>query len=170
MKKSRIKKKKQNELFSSLSHLIGAGLAIAGLVLLVVFASLRGTVWHVVGFSIFGAAAILLYSTSAIYHFICGTSKAKNIFQRLDHTMIYFFIAATYTPVCFILKNRGLGWSLFGIIWALAVLGIVLRSGGITIKKWLPAVIYLAMGWMGATAISSLLRFLPQEAVWWLLA
>lgn len=170
MKKGKTKRIKQNEPLSSLAHLIGAGLAVAGLVLLVVFASLRGTAWHIVGFSIFGAGAILLYSTSALYHFICRTSKAKNIFQRLDHAMIYFFIAATYTPVCFILKNRGLGWTLFGIIWALAITGIVLRSTGITVRKWLPLVVYLAMGWMGVTALSSLVEFLPHQAAWWLLA
>lgn len=154
---------------SSLTHLIGALLAVAGLVLLVVFAALHNKTRLVVGFSIFGSALILLYFTSAFYHFLCKTGKAKNVFQKIDHIMIYFLIAATYTPICFILPNRGFGWTIFGIIWGLAIFGVTLKAIGGKVKNIFSTIMYLSMGWLGVWALSSLLQVLPKYSVLWLI-
>lgn len=154
---------------SSLTHLIGAGLAIAALVLLVVYAALHNKTRLVVGFSIFGSALVFLYLTSAIYHFLCKTGRAKKIFQRIDHIMIYFLIAATYTPICFILPSRGFGWAIFGTIWGLAVFGATLKAVGGKVKNIFSTIMYLAMGWLGVWALSSLLQVLPKHSVLWLI-
>ena len=160
--------KRENEPLSSLTHLIGAGLAISALVLLVVYAAINHKTRLVVGFSIFGSAMILLYLSSAIYHFLCETRRAKKIFQKIDHIMIYFLIAATYTPICFILPNRGFGWTIFGIIWGLAIFGAILKAVGGKVKNVFSTIMYLAMGWLGVWALSSLLEILPKYSVLWL--
>lgn len=151
-------------------HLFGALLAIAGLVLLVVFAAVYHKTRLVVGFSIFGSALILLYCTSAFYHFLCKTGRAKKVFQKIDHIMIYFLIAATYTPICFILPNRGFGWSVFGTIWGLAFFGASLKVVGGKVKNIFSTIMYLSMGWLGVGALSSLLQIMPKHGVLWLLA
>ena len=160
--------KRENEPLSSLTHLIGAGMAIGALVLLVVFAAINKKTRLVVGFSVFGSAMILLYLSSAIYHFLCETRRAKKIFQKIDHIMIYFLIAATYTPICFILPNRGFGWTIFGIIWGLAIFGAILKAVGGKVKNVFSTIMYLAMGWLGVWALSSLLEILPKYSVLWL--
>ena len=91
---------KNNEPLSSLTHFLGFLLSITGLVLLIVFASLHKTIWHVIGFSIFGASLILLYLASTLYHFFSLGNKAKKIFKKIDHSFIYILIAGTYTPIC----------------------------------------------------------------------
>ncbi len=161
---------KNNEPLSSLTHLIGFLLSIAGLVLLIVFSSLHRTNWHVVGFSIFGASLILLYLASTLYHFFSLDSKAKKIFKKIDHCFIYVLIAGTYTPICLTVLRGGLGWSLFGIIWGLAVFGVVLKSSNIKISEKLSTIIYLLMGWIILIALVPLLNSVNYKGVLFLLA
>jgi hemolysin III len=111
---------KNNELLSSLTHFLGFLLSIAGLILLIVFASLHKTIWYIIGFSIFGASLILLYLANTLYHFFSLGSNAKKIFKKIDHSFIYILIAGTYTPICLTVLRGGWGWSIFGIIWGLA--------------------------------------------------
>lgn len=159
----------QNEPLSSLTHFIGMLLSIAGLVLLVVFAVLYSTVWHIVGYSIFGASLILLYLASSLYHLFPKNSKAKAILRRIDHSMIYVLIAGTYTPICLVLPQRGLGWSLFGVIWGLAVVGIVLKAFGIKMEDWrVTIVLYVSMGWLGIIAIPAIVQAVPPSGIAWL--
>lgn len=153
---------------SSLTHLIGAGLAIVALVLLVVFAAINHKTRLVVGFSVFGAALVLLYLASAIYHFLCATKRAKKVFQKIDYIMIYFLIAATYTPICFILPNRGFGWTIFGIIWGLAFFGAILKTLEGKVRNIFSMIMYLSMGWFSVWALNSLLQILPKHSVLWL--
>ena len=157
-----------NEPLSSLTHFIGFLLSIAGLVLLVVYASLYGEIAQVVGFSIFGSGLILLYLSSAIYHLISREHSAKGIFRVIDYSMIYVLIAATYTPIMLSIPERGWGWSIFGILWGFAFIGIVLeikRKGNI---KWLPPVLFLTMGWLSVIVLPVLMEYLPSGGIWWL--
>lgn len=161
-------KTRDNELFSSLSHFSGFLISIAGLVLLIVFGSLYGEVGHIVGFTIFGSGLILLYLSSAIYHFISKSHPAKRIFQKIDHAMIYFLIASTYTPLSLVIPNRGLGWTLFGVIWGVAVVGILLKIFYKNEKKWLASVLYLFMGWFILGFLPTLKLLMTPAALWWL--
>lgn len=160
---------RDNEPLSSLTAFIGFFLSIAGLILLVVFAVLFGEARHVVGFSIFGSGLIFLYLTSAVYHFIPKTHWAKEVFRIIDHSMIYIFIASTYTPLALVLPQRGWGWSLFGIIWGLACIGIILKVAIKNEKTWFVPLPYIAMGWLGIIALPVLLKSLPLSGLWWLI-
>ncbi|MBE9540035.1 MAG: hemolysin III family protein, partial [Proteobacteria bacterium] len=109
----------KGERFNSISHTIGAVAALPGLVILVVLASYQGDPWKIVSFSVYGATLFLLYAISALYHSLRG--KAKNFFRKLDHYAIYLLIAGTYTPFTLVTLRGGLGWSIFGVIWGLAI-------------------------------------------------
>ena len=100
---------------SALTHSQGILLALAGLVLMIIFATIYGSAWHIVGVSIFGASMILLYSVSSLYHF-CKMHKAKTFLQKCDRAMIYVFIAGSYTPLSLVILHGAWGWSLFGVI------------------------------------------------------
>src|SRR3990170_248869 len=110
------------ERFNAISHLFGAGLAAAGLAVLVVVASLKGDPWRIVGVSIYGTMLLVLYVASTLYHSLRG--RAKTVFRKFDHIAIYLLIAGTYTPFTLVTLNGVWGWSLFGAIWGLALLGI----------------------------------------------
>ena len=160
----------ENEPLSALLHFLGFLLSVAGLVLLVVFASLKGSAWHVVSFSIFGAALVLLYAASTLYHFAPISSRSKAVFARLDHSMIYFLIAGTYTPICLITLRGAWGWSLFGVVWGLSIIGIILKSTGVKINGILSTGLYLLLGWAAVVAIVPLWNSLPLNALMFLVA
>ena len=123
------------EIANSLTHGVGALLAIGGLVVLVTLAALRGDVWHVVSCSVYGASMVVLYTASTLYHSIT-LPRAKSVLQVFDHAAIFLLIAGTYTPFTLVSLRGPWGWSLFGIVWALAVAGIVLE---IVFPRRLPA-------------------------------
>lgn len=158
-----------NEPLSAITHLIAAVLSVAALVLMIVFAALYGRASHVVGVSIFGVSMITLYTMSTIYHFFAKSHRAKTVLQRLDHGMIYFLIAGTYTPLCLTLPARAWGWSMFGIIWALAITGFVLKIVGVQLSRWILLLGYLLMGWLIVIAFQPLQNWLPAEGLWWLI-
>ena len=114
------------ELFNSISHGVGAGLSVAALVLCVVNAALHGTAAGVVGASIYGATLVILYCMSTLYHAITNQT-ARRVFRVFDHASIYLLIAGTYTPITLVTLKGALGWVLFGIVWGIAVLGIVFK-------------------------------------------
>lgn len=152
------------EIFNSITHGVGTLLSIAALVLLVVFASIKGNAWHVVSFSIFGASLVLLYLSSTLYHSFTR-EKIKNLFVRFDHAAIFLLIAGTYTPFVLTTIQGSLGWSLFGIIWGLAVAGIIIRSIYLTRFRKLMVGIYVAMGWMFLIAIVPMVKNLPASSI-----
>jgi hemolysin III len=134
------------EIANSVTHGAGILLAIAGLAVMTAFAARNGTVWHVVACSIFGAALILCYTTSTLYHSI-QIDRVKRVLRTLDHSAIFLLIAGTYTPFTLVSLHGPWGWSLFGVIWGLAVVGIALR---LLLKGRLHGLVvglYLAMGW-----------------------
>lgn len=160
---------RHNELINGLTHGIGFLLAIAGLVLLLISASLYGTAKHIVGFAIFGSGLTALYFVSSVYHFIpTHRERVKKLFQTFDHAMIYVLIASTYTPLTLTLPARGWGWSLFGIIWGLAGIGIVTKLARMRMKPWVPPLLYIAMGWLIVIALPILLKSFSKPGMWWL--
>lgn len=155
--------------FSGLSHLLGAVLSVFGLVVLLDAAS--GRPWHLTSFVIYGTTLVLLYTASALYHLLPVGPRAEGALYGLDRAAIYALIAGTYTPICLIALQGGWGWSLFGVVWGLAVLGIaadVLSRR--RMPDWLSALLYLITGWVAVVAIGPLVRALPVAALGWLLA
>lgn len=152
------------EIFNSITHGIGTLLSIAALVLLIVIAAIKGNVWHVVSFSIFGSTLVLLYLSSTLYHSFTK-EKIKNLFVRFDHAAIFLLIAGTYTPFLLTALRGTLGWTLFGIIWTLAIAGVVIRSIYLTRFRKLMVGLYLGMGWMFVVAIGPLMKNLPGISV-----
>lgn len=154
---------------SGLSHLLGVFLSILGLVLLVTFGARQGTAWHVVSFSIFGASLILLYLASTLYHLLPLSPEGTRVLRTIDHMMIYVLISGTYTPVCLIALRGAWGWTLFSVIWALAILGMVLKLFWLEAPRWLYTLFYVGMGWLAVIAFVPLLRAIPLQGVLWLL-
>jgi hemolysin III len=156
------------EIFNSITHGIGALLSVAALVILVVFATVHGDAWHIVSFAIFGVSLVILYTSSTLYHSFTG-AKVKNVFARLDHASIFILIAGTYTPILLTTLRGVLGWIMFGIIWATAITGVVIRSIYLTRFRKLMVAIYLIMGWMFVFALKSVITHLPAVSLWLLL-
>lgn len=143
------------EIANSIIHGVGGLLAIGGLAVLTTFAALRGSAWHVVACSIFGATMVLLYTVSTLYHGI-HHPRAKAVFRVLDHSAIFLLIAGTYTPFTLVNLRGPWGWSLFGVIWGLALLGIVFQIGLLR-RPTVSVLLYVAMGWTVLVAIRPLL-------------
>lgn len=144
------------EIANSITHGVGLLLAIAGLATLVAFAVLRGTAWHIVGCSIFGATLVLSYLTSTLYHSI-PTARAKSILRIFDHCAIFLLIAGTYTPLMLVNLRGPWGWSILGVVWGIATLGIIFKVT--MLRKWtvVSVVLYVAMGWVVVVATKPLL-------------
>ncbi|WP_246941859.1 PAQR family membrane homeostasis protein TrhA [Bacillus pinisoli] len=155
---------KGEEIANSITHGIGGLLSIAALVILIVFSSLYGTAWHVVSFTLFGTTMVLLYTASTLVHSF-PKGKVKDFFEILDHSSIYFFIAGTYTPFLFIAVKGWLGWTLFGIVWGLAIAGTVFKS--FFVKKYLhtSTALYVVLGWLIVFAWDSLVENLPANGL-----
>jgi hemolysin III len=138
---------KREEIANAITHGLGTLLSIAGLVLLIVYASLYGTAWHIVSFTIFGVTMLLLYTSSTLVHSF-PEGKVKDMFETFDHSCIYLFIAGTYTPLLLVTLRSPLGWTLFGIVWGLAIAGVVFKA--FFTKKFLvlSTLFYVMMGWM----------------------
>ena len=141
---------KGEEIFNMVSHIVGGSFGIAATVLCVIFAAIHNNVYGVVSGAIYGATMILLYTMSSIYHGLSPKLKAKKVFQVIDHCTIYLLIAGSYTPftLCtFREYNTALGWTMFGVIWAVAILGMVLNAIDLKRYRVFSMICYLAMGW-----------------------
>ncbi|HIS28280.1 MAG TPA: hemolysin III family protein [Candidatus Avamphibacillus intestinigallinarum] len=138
---------KGEEVANAITHGIGALLSVAAMVILIVFASIHGTVWHIVGFALFGVTMLLLYICSTLVHSF-PQGKAKDVFEIMDHASIYFFIAGTYTPFLFIAVKGTLGWTLFGIVWGFAIAGTVFKAFFVKRFLYVSTLLYIFLGWM----------------------
>ena len=157
------------ELANTITHGIGVGLSIAGLVLLVVRAAMHGDAWQVVSFAIYGSSLILLYLASTLYHGF-KSDGIKRILRLLDHSAIYLLIAGTYTPFVLVTLRGPWGWTLFGIIWGLAILGVTFKLVFGHKYEILSTIFYVAMGWVVIIAIKPLIAALPAGGLAWLVA
>ncbi len=157
------------EIANGVTHGAGALLSVAALVILVVFAVLRGNVLHVVSYAVFGSSLIVLYTMSALYHSVTNP-RVKRILEILDHSSIYVLIAGTYTAFALTALPPALGWWIFGAEWALALAGIALKAFWFDRWKLLSVLGYVAMGWLVAPAVGALRESLRAESVAFLVA
>lgn len=157
------------EILNAVTHGFGAALSMVGLVALIIVAHLYGNFWHRVSFSIFGASLLLLYLASTLYHSF-RNEKAKYIFKICDHAAIYLLIAGTYTPFCLVILQGALGWTIFGIIWGLALIGITQQILFVKRFKVFSTICYIAMGWLIIFFIEPIAAALPVAGILWLVA
>lgn len=156
------------ERFNGLTHLSGAFLAFAGAIVLIVIGSLKADPWKIVSFSIYGATLFFLYVSSTLYHATSGRTKA--VFRKFDHSAIYTLIAGTYTPFALVTLNGAWGWSLFGVVWGLAALGIIQELWLAKGARIFSIVLYLLMGWFAIVAVVPLIKALSWAGFAWLIA
>jgi hemolysin III len=159
----------REELANVLTHGIGIVLSVAGLAVLVSLTSVRGDAWSVTATAIFGASLVLLYTASTLYHSFQG-EHVKRLLRKFDHAAIFLLIAGTYTPFLLVSLRGPWGWSLFGVIWGLAAIGVAMKFWFTGRFKVLSTLIYLAMGWLVVVAARPMLRAVPAEGLWLLLA
>ncbi|PKN72568.1 MAG: hemolysin III [Candidatus Cloacimonetes bacterium HGW-Cloacimonetes-3] len=156
------------EIANAITHGLGIGLSIAALVILVVFAAKQSDTWKVVSFCIYGATMIVLYLSSTLYHSFLQP-RMKRFFRIFDHSSIFLLIAGTYTPVTIGTMRGGWGWTLFGIIWGLAILGIISKIFALGKLKAASVAIYILMSWMIIIAVKPLLHATPPSFLMWML-
>ncbi len=156
------------EVANVITHGLGVVLGVAALSILVVQAAIYGTAWHVVAMSIYGATLVILYLSSTLYHSFAFT-RARNFFKMMDHISIYLLIAGTYTPFTLINLRGAWGWSIFGVIWGLAIIGIVMKIFFTGQLELLSTFIYLGMGWIIIIAVRPLYRSVEPMGLVWLL-
>jgi len=155
------------EIAHSVSHGIGAGLAVAALSILVMHAYFFGDGWRVASFTVYGVSLILVFVSSTLYHAL-QHKPAKAFFRMLDHAAIFLLIAGTYTPFTLVTLRGPFGWTLFSIVWVMAVAGIVLKVSCMNRLQRIGHWLYLGMGWIGLAALYPLLQALPWQGVMWL--
>jgi hemolysin III len=156
------------EKFNAWSHLIGAVLAAIGAVWLLALASFTGDLWKIVSVAIYGVTLLLLYSISTLYHSMRG--PAKRVMQKLDHLSIYLLIAGSYTPFCLVTLRGPWGWTLFGIVWSLALIGMLQEIKPRSEARVLSLIIYAVMGWIVLVAVKPLIAALGMTGFKWLAA
>jgi len=159
----------EEELANRLTHGFGALLSVAGLVLLVMASVRYGDAWHITSSAIFGTTLVLLYSASTLYHSF-EPENVRRLLQKFDHAAIFLLIAGTYTPFMLVTLRGPWGWSLFGVVWGLAVAGIVLKFWFAGRFNFVSTLIYLGMGWLVMIAIKPLITGLPRGGLAWLIA
>jgi len=160
---------KGEEIANSLSHGAGLAMAIAGTPILIVATVRYGTVWNTVGVSVFAASMISLYLASTLYHALTH-DKAKRFFRVLDHSAIFILIAGTYTPFTLGVMRGPWGWTLFGLVWGLALVGLVKKAVFGARFIWLSVTLYLVMGWLVVIAAPQVMQRIPLSGLAWLLA
>ncbi len=157
------------EIANSISHGIALLAAVSATPFLIIAAADRGGIADIVGASVFAATILLLYLTSTLYHAL-PRNKAKRVFQILDHGAIYLLIAGTYTPFTLGVLRGAWGWTLFGLVWGLALAGILLKAIGGVRYPTLSTCLYLSMGWLVLIAVKPLWLLVPNWGLFWLLA
>ncbi len=155
-----------NEYFNAISHLVGAILSLAGLIVLVTFAALEQQALHIISFAIYGSSLVLSFVASCLLHFFLLFGKYKRVFGILDHCAIYLLIAGTYTPFCLVVLQGAAGWWLFGIIWSLTIFFIVIKAIFFAqLPIWLSNLSYLLLGWLILPFAGSIVQILPIQAI-----
>ncbi|MEK3921914.1 MULTISPECIES: PAQR family membrane homeostasis protein TrhA [Paenibacillus] len=155
---------RREEVANAVTHGIGAALSVAALVILIVFSSMKGTAWHVVSFTIYGITMLLLYTSSTLVH-AWKDGKVKDLFEIFDHSSIYLFIAGSYTPLLFIAVRGTLGWTLFGIIWGIALFGVIFKAFFTKKFLFMSTIFYIAMGWLIVIAWQPLMATIPTGGI-----
>ncbi len=155
---------------SALTHFFGVIIALLGTILLEYLAAIQASLLHHVSFAIYGTSSVLLYTASTLYHSLPLSERIRKVFRKIDHMMIFVLIAGTYTPICLIALKNILGYSLLGIVWGIAIIGIILKALWLDAPRWLSTALYILMGWLVVVALYPLMKSLPIGAFIWLLA
>lgn len=155
---------------SAITHFIAMALAILAAGPLLNKAAKDPGQFHVTALAVFIVSMILLYAASTTYHTLDISPKINQILRKLDHMMIFILIAGTYTPVCMIVLGDKVGWFLLGLVWTIAITGILIKAFWITCPKWFSSLLYIAMGWICVLAFTRIIQALPPAAFGWLLA
>ncbi|GGN90597.1 PAQR family membrane homeostasis protein TrhA [Saccharibacillus kuerlensis] len=160
---------RREEVANAVTHGIGAVLSIVALVLLIVFATAKGNAWHVVSFTVYGVTMLLLYTSSTLVHSF-PEGKVKDFFEFMDHSSIYLYIAGTYTPFMLVAVRGTLGWTLFGLVWGIAIGGVVFKAFFVKKFLFISTLFYLLMGWLIVLAWGALTQAIPAEGIHLLVA
>ena len=155
---------------SAITHFIACVMAVLAAAPLLLKAAREPDKIHLIAMSIFILSMILLYAASTIYHTVDSTEKVNRRLRKMDHIMIFFLIAGSYTPVCLIALHNRIGYILCGLVWGVAILGMLLKGLWITCPKWLSSVLYIGMGWLCVLAFVPIFHSLPRAGFGWLLA
>ena len=153
------------ERFNGYSHLAGTLLAIAAATALILYGANKGDTWKIVSFSIYGATLISLFGASTLYHSTRGMTK--NVFRKFDHSAIYLLIAGTYTPFTLVTLRGPWGWTLFGVVWGLALIGIIQELTVAKGSRWISLVIYIVMGWLAVVGVVPMIEALTWRGFAW---
>lgn len=156
------------EILNAVTHGVGAALAVAALIGMLVYYAGDG-VWHTTSCLVYGISLILLYLASTLYHSFTNR-KVKSVFKVIDHAAIFVLIAGNYTPFALIPLRGSFGWTIFGLVWGMALVGIVFQCFAAKRFRIVRTICYLAMGWFAVFMVKPLLETLPLEAIWWLVA
>ncbi|NGZ75539.1 PAQR family membrane homeostasis protein TrhA [Saccharibacillus alkalitolerans] len=160
---------RKEEVANAVTHGIGAALSVAALVLLIVFASTKGTAWHVASFTVYGITMLLLYMSSTLVHSF-PEGRVKDFFEFMDHSSIYLFIAGTYTPFMLTAVRGPLGWTLFGLVWGIAIGGVIFKAFFVKKFLFMSTLFYLLMGWLIVLAWGALTVAIPAAGIHLLVA
>ncbi|AHC15355.1 PAQR family membrane homeostasis protein TrhA [Salinispira pacifica] len=155
------------EILNSLLHAIGAGMSIAGLVVLLLLSANNPSPWKYTAFSVYGSSQIILYLSSALLHASAPFPLLQRHFSRLDHASIYLLIAGTYTPITLVILRTPLGWTLFGIVWGLSIFGFIMKMWVVKKPNIVIDSLYIPLGWMILMAIGPLARTAPPGFLLW---
>ncbi|HMD30296.1 MAG TPA: hemolysin III family protein [Candidatus Acidoferrales bacterium] len=162
-------KTRRYELANSATHGMGLALSVAGCAVLVTLAALRGNAWHIVACSVYGATLVCLYAASTVYHSVRGR-RLKRVLRVMDHSSIFLLIAGTYTPFALVSLRGAWGWSLFGVVWGLSLVGILFKVWFVDRVPIASTVVYVLMGWLVVIAVKPVLALVPLAAILWLAA
>lgn len=157
------------EIFNSITHAMGAGLAIAGLTALIMLTNENPSPWKYASFIVYGVSQILLYMSSALVHSFASLPRIRYYLRIVDQSFVYLLIAGTYTPVALLLLRGTWGWVIFGVIWTFALIGIVLKSTIFRTHHIITDLLYIPMGWIVLIAIRPLLAVAPAGFLYWML-
>ncbi len=152
-----------DEIFNTLISGLGAVLSVIGSVVLVYRAQAEGDLWQVIGFSLYGLGLITLFTASALHHGVNGSPRTNHLLRQLDYFAIFIMIAGSFTPVCLILLRNLLGWFVLGLIWSLAIAGIIVKALYPHVPKGVLLTIYIGMGWLGLLIAGPIYRSLPWQ-------
>jgi len=169
MKLSGASRRAKHELANRVTHGAGLALSVAGCAVLVTLAALRGSAWHIVACSVYGGTLVCLYAASTMYHSV-RSRQWKRIWRIVDHSSIYLLIAGTYTPFTLVMLKGGWGWTLFGLVWGLALAGTLFKVWFVDKLPVASTVVYLLMGWLAVIAVKPLVAMVPIGGLLWILA
>jgi hemolysin III len=154
-----------DEKINTIIHFVTGMAALLGVVLLIVEASAAGKPWHIVSFAVYGVSVVFMFTASCLHHGIDGSEKTNTVLCSMDYSAIFLLIAGSLTPLCLVVARGTLGWSLFGVVWAISITGLVVRAVFPKLPKFVTSTMYITLGWMSVMAAWPVYKALGLPAV-----